>query len=439
MATAYIEINDAGITQAIDGKLIDTSPAFAVLDKEKLILGEEARANARLLPRWTNNRFWHQLSRDPISNATHNIRHHADLAFAHLEAIWAGLAKQGLTKQGIGKQVDEVIIGVPDTYDQIQLGLLLGMANAANIPVVGLVNSALVAIAKVANQNSILHLDISLHRITMTEFQLENELKKINTINVSESGLFTLWDRWANVVAQQFIHSSRFDPMHKAHSEQLLFDLLPNWISQKNPNATFDMEINGVMHSTHIPEDQLIQVCQSIYPKMIRSIASTNCDALYISHRFQGFPGFEAALQSVKGLNIHRLSSTAAIEAVHQHREDITSKAGSVSHITSLPLNSPPPVSSHVKKPTPTHILYRHQARTIGDRVSVSGISDEGILTVEKSDAVFSISKEAGGLILTSFSTEVKLNGQPVDSATMVSIGDQISIGQKNTTLIVAN
>jgi len=430
MATAYIEINDSGIIQAIDGGLIDTSPAFAVLDNDRLILGQEARENARLLPRWTNNRFWHQLSRDPISNATHNIRHHADLAFAHLESMWNGLSKRA----------DKVIIGVRDIYDQSQLGLLLGMANEAKIPVAGLVNSALVSVARQANQSSILHLDISLHRITLTEFQLTNELKIVNAVTLSETGLFTLWDRWANVVAQQFIHASRFDPMHEAHSEQLLFDLLPKWITRNNRNTTFNMDISGVIRSIHIPEDQLIQVCQSIYPKIVQSVQSIDCSKLYISHRFQGFPGLEAALKTIPKLDIHRLTSTSSMEAVHHHHDDIISKDGGISHVTSLSLNAYTGLST--KKPIATHLLYKHQACAIGDSISAFRFGDEGIQAIIEGTtegATFTISNEAGALRLNAISNDLKLNGQSTEPSTILSVGDQISIGLQTTTLIVVS
>jgi len=446
MATAYIEINDSGIIQSVDGEHIDTSPAFAVLDNKRLMLGKTARENARLLPRWTNNRFWHQLNRDPISNATHNIRHHADLAFAHLEAMWDGLRNSA----------NNVIIGVPHDYNQSQLGLLLGMTNEANIPVVGFVNSALaavakeLAVAKEANQNTVLHLDISLHRITLTEFQLESEIKKFNSISVSETGLFTLWDRWANVVAQEFIHSSRFDPMHEAQSEQQLFDLLPDWIATRDSQTTFDMEINGAIHSTHIPEEKLIQVCQSIYPKIIHSVQSTHCEKLFVSHRFQGFPGFELAIGTLSGLEVQNLSATSALEAVHHFHRDIVSRDG-IANTTSLPLSSPlvstassTASSSKTHALVPTHLLYKHQARAIGKKLSARGFGDVGVhvSTIDAisnstgnstsnstSDVSFTISKEGAGLVLITLSRDVKLNGKMIDASATLAVGDQISIG----------
>jgi len=224
LATGFIELNDAGINQAVDGKLIYTSPGYAVLDGDQLMVGEQGLKNARLLPRWTNNRFWNQLNNEPIANSTNLVRHHADLAFNHLEQIWANM------DQGI----EQVVLAVPGFYDRQQLGLLLGMAKETNIPVKGLVDLGLISVAQQPSLQTIFFLDISLHRITVTLLRSDSVLRAMETMTISDTGLFTLWDRWANIIASQFIQSTRYDPMHQADSEQQLFDLLPSWITESS-------------------------------------------------------------------------------------------------------------------------------------------------------------------------------------------------------------
>ena len=66
MATGLIELNDSGINVSVDGKNMLQSPGYAVLDGKRLLLGTEAMNNARLLPRWTNTRFWQQLDTNPL-------------------------------------------------------------------------------------------------------------------------------------------------------------------------------------------------------------------------------------------------------------------------------------------------------------------------------------------------------------------------------------
>ena len=101
MSKAIIELNDAAMHLGIDGQRTHTSVGYAVLDKDTLLIGTQAQQNAKLLPRWTNNRFWNQLNTDNISNATTSIRHHADLAFSHLADLNKHLG------------VDSLVLAVP--------------------------------------------------------------------------------------------------------------------------------------------------------------------------------------------------------------------------------------------------------------------------------------------------------------------------------------
>ena len=88
MGLAIFILNDAGIQLSLDGDLLRSSPGYALLNNNELMVGEPAAANTKLLPRWTNNRFWSQLTTAPMQGGTNQIRHHADLALAHLEDLW---------------------------------------------------------------------------------------------------------------------------------------------------------------------------------------------------------------------------------------------------------------------------------------------------------------------------------------------------------------
>ncbi|MFT7384074.1 MAG: hypothetical protein ACI90G_001657, partial [Urechidicola sp.] len=198
LTTALIEINDSSVDVSIDGASVVSSPGYAVLDGSHLLIGETAQKNARLLPRWTNTRFWQQLDTSPLAAPGSNIRHHADLVLQHLETIW----------QSIETPVDEAVLAIPGDYSTDQLGLLLGIIREARIPVVGLVDSALVAAAGQPHQQC-LYLDIHLHRITLSHLATDGNIRRSSTSTVIETGLFTLWDRWADIIASQLIQTSR--------------------------------------------------------------------------------------------------------------------------------------------------------------------------------------------------------------------------------------
>ena len=73
MSIAVFNINDAGIQLTVDSELVRTSPGIAVLNNNSLMTGEEAREKVKLLPRWTNNRFWSQLNTNPLPNSTEQV------------------------------------------------------------------------------------------------------------------------------------------------------------------------------------------------------------------------------------------------------------------------------------------------------------------------------------------------------------------------------
>ena len=66
MSLAIFNLNDASVQLGLDKDLLRSSPGYAVLNDNDLMIGELAASNTKLLPRWTNNRFWSQFMRRRI-------------------------------------------------------------------------------------------------------------------------------------------------------------------------------------------------------------------------------------------------------------------------------------------------------------------------------------------------------------------------------------
>ncbi|HKI73387.1 MAG TPA: hypothetical protein VJ998_02000, partial [Pseudomonadales bacterium] len=321
MSTAIIEIHDAGVRAGIDGEVAIESPGYAVLDGDRLLVGDEGIRNARLLPRWTNNRFWNQLGTEPMPNGTETLRHHADIAFAHLEQLW----------HQVNGQADQVILAVPGFYSRAQLGLLLGMARECNMPIGGIVDSALAAVSPSPAHRTILHLEIFLHRITLTLLQADSTLRFIESVTISETGLFTLWDRWANIIASQFIQTSRYDPMHQAVSEQALYDALPGWIESLGDerSQTFELNVGNSRHQVAVSREQLLGALSAIYPQIVQLVRDRlpggEPASLFVSHRFQGFPGLSDSLGLIDNIELVNLPTNSTFAGIIMHADKIVS------------------------------------------------------------------------------------------------------------------
>ncbi|XOV87673.1 MAG: FHA domain-containing protein [Pseudomonadota bacterium] len=433
MSTAIIEINDAGLRAAIDGNICLTSPGYAVMDGDRLLVGEQGQKNARLLPRWTNNRFWNQLNTDPLQGATETVRHHADLAFAHLEQVWTEL----------DGRADQAVFAVPGFYTRQQLGLILGMAKECGIAVAGLADSSLAAVAGQAQNTTLLHLDIFLHRTTLTVLKAGTSLRRLETLTVTDTGLFTLWDRWANTIAGQFIQASRYDPMHQAVSEQRLYDTLPNWIAGlgRARAQTFELDLGTQSYEVVVSQDQLISACATVYPQIVQLIRehvpAGEQACLFVSDRFRGFPGLEDSLSLVTGADLVYLADSSVVEGVNRHLEFITTREGPVSYTTSLPLRrTGAPAASREETARATHLLAGHQAFAIGTALPIAGVAD-GRPVLAESNARCTLSQRGQETWLEVVSSEgITLNGRMISGSTRLEPGDQVTIDNTTFTLI---
>ena len=266
MSIAVFNINDAGIQLTVDSELVRTSPGIAVLNDNSLLTGEQASNNVKLLPRWTNNRFWSQLNTNPLPNSTEQVRHHADIAFAHLEDLWLP----------VSKEVANVILIVPGYYLNNDLALLLGIARECGMPVKGIVDQSVIAASNLPLRSNVIHLDVHLHSFSLTQISNRGILARKNVKTILETGLSTLLDRWANIIASQFIQTTRFDPMHNADTEQQLFNLLPGWIRnlQDSNTHSFSLKAADTEHSVAISQENLLKACTPLYPQIVQAIRS---------------------------------------------------------------------------------------------------------------------------------------------------------------------
>jgi hypothetical protein len=449
-----IEINDSGIQVFQRGVLVTASPGYAVLNNNQLLIGHQGAENSRRLPRWTNNKYWSQLNTDAIANGTANVRHHADLAFAHLEQIASQL--DGDTGQ--------LVFAVPGFYTNDQLALLLGMANECQLNANGLVDSGLVAVATPSPHSSILHLDIHLHRVVLSVFKNDGLLRRTESITVAESGLFTLWDRWANIVADQFIQSSRFDPMYQAESEQVLYDQLPGWIKNLGTTRTaFDLAHKDANYSVVISPDQLVGACATLYPQIIQAIraqtTSNEKTRLCVSHRFSGFPGLSDSLALLNNLDVEFLPENAVARGAEENLDKIIQE-GQVAYVTTLPLTpkthpaTVPDLSVHANsemssniqtetEPTslstqhaPTHLLLKNHATSIGQTIKLGGISN-GQLMIDNINPVCRVFLDGKKIIIETYGSDhILVNDKPVHSSAELHVGDELAIDSDSAVLI---
>ncbi len=434
MSLAVFNINDAGIQVSVDGELLRTSPGYAVLDSGNLLTGEQASANAKLLPRWTNNRFWSQLDVNPLPNATGQIRHHADLAFAHLESLWTPLKKEA----------EAAVLVVPGYYGTDKLGLLLGMANECGLPVKSIIDNSIIQASDLPLRRLVLHLDIHLHAITLSVLQNSGTLVRREVKTVIESGYFTLMERWASVIAEQFIQASRFDPLHNADTEQQLFNQLPGWVARLGQSNTheFLLPVANTEHRVSVSNESLLKACAAVYPQIVQAIRnevpSTEQASVLLSHRFSGFPGLRDSLGLIKNTDVIDLTELKAIGSTTARRQEIIGSGNQIQHVVQLRANeADAPVTSSAQH-AGSHLLWRHQARPVGRGLKLDGDLSAGPRI--GTDPVCTIYPRNDELIAQWHKPSlIMLNGAAInesDDTTRLQPGDTLEIGGESLTII---
>ena len=121
-----LDVSDGGLLGLAEGgAVLGPSPGCALVEGDVPLFGEEALRRSRLCPRLVASDFWSRLDAAPLGPPFPDGLSAADLVHGHLESLWAK-AEAG---------TDEVVLAVPGVYDERQLGLLLGIAQALSMPV----------------------------------------------------------------------------------------------------------------------------------------------------------------------------------------------------------------------------------------------------------------------------------------------------------------
>ena len=436
MTLCTIELNDSDIRVASNSDIILRSPGYAVIQNDKLELGEPAVKMAHLHPRAANNRYWNNLNQDALQYPSTQVRHNADLAYAHLLSLHEQAGKP-----------DEILFAVPGSYSNEQLSLLLGLVEACPFQAIGLVDTAVAAIAQSAGNGAYTHVDLHLHQTVLTHLNVSNEINRTSIQVIDGIGLATIYDTCAFMIADLFIKQSRFDPQHHAETEQALYNQIPQCLENlaNNTEVLLEIQYQGAQHQAKLSREKLLDTLETHYQKIIAAIPG---DSLCLaSDRLSKLPGLVE-----KKSNITMLDPVSIFKACEEQLEHIRSSGPALNFITRLPKSSVPPAKEVSKEknnttepvvpiqanPKPSHILHGHQAFAITGKdlfLSATGkISNE-----KQQDCNCSIRLEEEVRLQVESELTVFLNGQQVKQATDIQAGDIITFAGSKMEYVFIN
>ena len=362
----------------------------------------------------------------------------ADLASTQLEQAW----------KKAGQGVDELVVAVPPYMTADNLGLFLGIAGELDLPVVGMVDAAAASTRREYTGAVPVHIDLSLHRATLTRLAQPSMAQTDRTEVVEGAGVYALFDLWLSVVAEAFVRQSRFDPLHVAETEQMLLDRLGGWLAEASRSESVPMEIEagGSAYSAEIDSLALIGAAAPVYQQiatMLRTLfRAEDLPAIQVSERVARMPGLTDLLKARVGGEVFMLEPGATARGAFARCRG-ASGSGGVSLLRQLPWDQVAvDMGAHAVETThtgvPTHLLYGHKAYEIGNSPLILGSQESGDdrfvpLAADMpgiSRRHCSLARKNGQCVLEDHSRYgTFLNGHRIDGSSVLQVGDSLRIG----------
>ena len=238
MTIAALELNDQMLLiEAEDGSL-HAEPGFARLTKDGVVTGEAARAVAWREPQHVYHQYWCNLNQTPLPIRHRHARHHADIAFAQLRALW----------ENAGSPASLMVL-VPGSFARDQLSLVLGMVEALPSVACAVIDSALAVCADA--QRDTLFVDLQMNESVLTVCQPRGDSVSVVDQEVLPGlGMGQLQNALARHISDLMIGSYRFDPLHSSGTEQAIFDQIPHWLARLGWESDVSIKLSSE-HGEH--------------------------------------------------------------------------------------------------------------------------------------------------------------------------------------------
>ncbi|MEE4277217.1 MAG: hypothetical protein V2I82_01975 [Halieaceae bacterium] len=399
------------------------SPGFVLHDSGDYHFGRPALEQSRLRPRDTNSRFWWQLSTQPLKPALGAARHTADLVHSHLRAVHSEAGAP-----------DTLTFAVPDSMPREQLSLLLGVAQACDFRVAGLVSrSVLLASLVLARRGAsgrALHVESQLNQSTVNELEIDGDsLRLLRSTPLPACGLLALQERCVGAIASAFVQQTRFDPRRSASSEQTLYNRLPEILSSVRERGEASVDIDG--HRCRITASALEPASQRLIDGVRQAVGGGSASIL-LDPELSLLPG-------VDELGGEHLAATALWDAWQTQESQVELGDDDVHLIDRLKLGSAIAAGSAPRaepedspRPAPSDAPASLQPVTrTGTRGATHVLLDTRALPLRGSQVVlgkgFELREDGGQWTL--HGKGALINGLPATPGHPLALGDTLSLG----------
>ncbi len=371
-----IELDDRAVSFAREGRVLSSAPS-AVWDGSS---GELPGANA-----------WSGLRRHPTAASTRHLGSllSQSVAADRTVALVAAELVRRLASQAPTPE-ERVWMAVPAHASTQGLSAMLAIARHLSLPVDGFVDSAVAAVAALGLERNAIVLEVGLHHAAATYIDREGaQVRRRRTAMTERGGLMSFYQGWLELVSTTMVKRTRFDPLHDATTEQLLFDSLAGWAreaaDQGSANAVLTQ--GAERFEVALTRDQFAQGAQSLHREIVRLLHELRPAgapvALVVPQIIGHLPGLREELEQFVDCELVRLPDGFA--ALATARLDLPERASTdpVRLLRRLPVagkaDSAAPVSREVLSPhqggsvSPSHLLLNGQVYALGAESIVIG------------------------------------------------------------------
>jgi len=265
-------------------------------------------------------------------------------------------------------------------------------------------------------------------------------------IDVSRAvGLRAYEDAFARLIARALVGATRFDPLHQAPTEQLLYDRLGGWISAAAAGeAPIVVEYGGLRHEARLTAAQLEAAAAPLTAELVKLVHSARrageALTLYVTARVAAVPGIGSALAQLRDCHIVLLPAAAAgAGALAQADEIAAGELALVSRLDAVAAVLAPgaPRPDEVLGAAPTHVVHQGRAYALTAEPLVVGREPAARRALVVGGATAGISRShcsfvarAGEVVLEDHSRHgTFLNGERVQRRARLAAGDRIRLG----------
>jgi len=437
-----IQLDDRAVAFARDGHVLSAAPS-AVWDGST---GEPAGTNA-----------WNALRCHPTATSTRHLgallseRSPSDRTVALVAAeLVRRLAAQPPTPE------ERVWMATPAGVSEHGLSAMLAIASNLSLPVDGLVDASVAAVAALELERSAIVLEIGMHASGATCVdRVGARVRRRRTAITQRGGLIAFYQGWLELVSTTMVKRTRFDPLHDAATEQSLFDSLAGWARE----AAITGAVNAVLSKgaerfeVTLTRDQFAQAGQGLCREIIRLLHELRPAgapvALVVPGITDDLPGFADELEQFADCELIRIPDGFAAAVTSRLELPERASAAPIRLLRRLPVLAleQTVASGEIKhsvlgsregrRTSPSHLLFGGKVYPLAIEPLIIGRAPGGPRTIALSEGLAGVSRrhctlvaEGGEIILldhSSFGSYV--NGERVAERVRLAAGDRIRVG----------